>query len=130
VFRRWVEIIGLVGAVAAPVGVVGVVTLGPGSGLFGWCVAMVFGGMVLYPLSQVILKPDGDLVPELVCPHCQTKGKVYRDLTIEKSGIDGTKAAGAILTGGASLWFIGLSEKFQAAKLTCKNCGSEWTVRR
>lgn len=106
------------------------VAFGVDSSLFDWCLGSAFVGAVLYPLSQVILKPDGDLVPEVVCPHCQTKGKVYRDVTTEKSGIDGTKAAGGILTGGASLWFTGLSEKFQAAKLTCKNCGSEWTVRR
>ena len=62
----------------------------------------------------------------MVCPHCQTKGKVATQQVRLKKGISGGKATGAILTGGVSLLATGLSRKEDATEAKCSNCGSVW----
>jgi hypothetical protein len=65
--------------------------------------------------------------PEMVCPHCQVKGKIVTSPGIIKGGISGGKATAAILTGGVSLLATGLSRKDSVTNCHCFNCGSNWT---
>ena len=68
----------------------------------------------------------GTLNPELVCPHCRTKGYVYVKNVKLKKGISGGKAMGALLTGGVSLFATGLSRKERATRAHCSHCNSTW----
>jgi hypothetical protein len=64
--------------------------------------------------------------PELVCPHCNVKGKVFTQSVKRKKGISGAKATGAVFTCGLSMLATGLSRKEEMTKAACKNCGSVW----
>lgn len=64
--------------------------------------------------------------PALFCQHCQTKGHVRVKCLKAKQGISGGKATGAILTGGLSLFAVGLSRKESVTQATCGNCRSTW----
>lgn len=64
--------------------------------------------------------------PQLVCPHCQTKGKVRAKSVHQKKGISGGKATAALLTGGVSILATGLSRKENATAAHCDNCNSNW----
>jgi len=63
----------------------------------------------------------------MICPHCQTKGKVRTKMITQKVGVSGAKATGAILTGGVSLLATGLSQKENKTQAHCDNCGATWT---
>jgi hypothetical protein len=69
----------------------------------------------------------GQLRPEMVCPHCQVKGKVHTQSVKHKKGISGGKAVGAILTGGLSILVTGLSRKERATEAYCGNCDAKWS---
>ncbi len=69
----------------------------------------------------------GDINPKLVCPHCQTVGKIHVKLIKQKKGISGAKATGALLTGGISMLATGLSRKEQCTQAHCGECNSTWT---
>lgn len=69
----------------------------------------------------------GLLRPEMVCPHCKTRGEVRTRPVKRKAGVSGGKATGAILTGGVSILATGLSRKEGATAATCENCGAEWS---
>lgn len=62
----------------------------------------------------------------LICPHCQTRGKVRTRAVSLKAGISGGKATAAILTGGISLFAIGLSRKQQMTEAWCGGCKATW----
>jgi hypothetical protein len=64
---------------------------------------------------------------QIICPHCQTKGKVTTQRVRRKKGISGGKATGAILTGGASLVATGLSRKEWQTEARCGQCRSRWS---
>ena len=64
--------------------------------------------------------------PAMVCPHCQAKGTVSTKTVTQKAGVSGTKATGAILTGGVSLLVTGLSQEQNRTRAHCKNCGATW----
>jgi hypothetical protein len=68
----------------------------------------------------------GPVNPSLVCPHCQTRGKVRTKQIESKAGISGGKATAAVLTGGVSLLATGLSRKQQLTAARCGECGSAW----
>jgi hypothetical protein len=70
----------------------------------------------------------GPINPAIGCPHCGTTGKVHVRTTTVKNGISGGKATGAILTGGTSLLFTGLSRKVAMTKMRCDHCRMSWTV--
>lgn len=63
---------------------------------------------------------------QMICPHCQTRGNVVTERKKMKQGVSGGKATGAILTGGLSLFAVGLSRKQKMTQATCQNCGNEW----
>jgi len=68
----------------------------------------------------------GTVNPEMVCPHCQTKGMVRTKRTTQKQGISGGKATAAVLTGGASLLAVGLSKKGEVTQAICEHCQCQW----
>lgn len=68
----------------------------------------------------------GSVNPALICPHCQTKGRVRTKAVKRKRGISGGKVMGGLLTAGISLLGTGLSRKAQATQAHCDNCNSTW----
>ena len=72
------------------------------------------------------IKKFGAINPAYVCPHCQTKGFVHTKPVVRKNGISGTKAAGAIFTGGVSILATGLSKKDNLTQAHCDNCDCTW----
>ncbi len=69
----------------------------------------------------------GGINAEMICPHCQTKGKTRTKHITQKKGVSGAKATGAVLTGGLSLLATGLSRKEDATQAYCENCNSTWS---
>lgn len=59
---------------------------------------------------------------KIKCQFCQETGFVTIAIVPRKKGISGTKATGAVLTGGMSVILTGLSQRGQVAQLTCSNC--------
>ncbi|MCY3972862.1 MAG: ankyrin repeat domain-containing protein [Candidatus Dadabacteria bacterium] len=85
-----------------------------------------------FPKPPQELKPPGSQTPSrpesnLICPHCQVKGKVqtYQGEQI-KEGLSGGKIMGGVLTGGFSLLLTGLSRKHDITRAACENCGQTW----
>lgn len=68
----------------------------------------------------------GSVNGAIVCPHCETRGRVRTKRVERKRGISGGKATGAILTGGLSLLATGLSRKEHPTQAHCDHCGSTW----
>lgn len=64
----------------------------------------------------------------IVCPHCQTKGKVKTKQVKQKKGVSGGKLTGAVLTAGISMLGTGLSRKEKVTEMKCGNCGTVWYV--
>lgn len=65
---------------------------------------------------------------QLVCPHCQVRGRVVSRPLRVKRGVSGGKAAGAVFTMGASMLATGLSRKQWVTRMRCGNCGAGWIV--
>jgi hypothetical protein len=63
---------------------------------------------------------------QIICPHCQIRGRVRTKRVTAKRGISGGKATGALLTGGVSLFATGLSRKEKMTQATCGNCRVTW----
>lgn len=66
--------------------------------------------------------------PALICPHCQAKGQVIVRRVKLKAGISGAKATSALLTGGLTLIFHGLSRTPTRTQCSCGNCHMDWLV--
>lgn len=64
----------------------------------------------------------------LVCPHCQTRGRVTSRQVKQKKGISGGKLTGAVLTAGISMLGTGLSRKEKVTEMKCGKCKTTWTV--
>jgi hypothetical protein len=114
-------------------------------GFWGWVVVVliivfVIGAMVqgwqegsqqiangqAHGISPSDMAKHGALREQMICPHCQTKGRVLTKLIQKKAGISGGKATGALLTGGVSLLATGLSRKEALTEAHCLNCSSTW----
>jgi hypothetical protein len=65
----------------------------------------------------------GTLMPQVVCPHCQTEGHVRVKQELQKTGVSGAKAGAALMTAGTSLLVTGLSRKENFYVKTCTHCG-------
>ena len=63
---------------------------------------------------------------QMVCPHCHQRGGVKTRRITRKAGIDGDKAAAALLTDGWSLLATGLSREEQVTEAKCSLCYSTW----
>jgi len=72
-------------------------------------------------------KLHGRISPQVICPHCQTRGTVRTKGIKKKAGISGGKATAALLTGGFSLLATGLARKDKLTQSHCENCGSMWS---
>jgi len=68
----------------------------------------------------------GPINPVMVCPHCQTKGFIRTKRIEKKGGVSGTKAAGAVLTGGLSVVVTGLSSVDTLTQSHCDHCSNTW----
>lgn len=68
----------------------------------------------------------GALNPAMICPHCQTRGKIRTKYVTQKKGISGGKATAALLTGGTSLLVVGLSRKEGGTQAVCTECRNTW----
>ena len=71
---------------------------------------------------------DAPGASQILCPHCQVRGRVQTKRVKVKRGISGGKATGAWLTGGVSLWVTGLSHKEKTTQATCGNCHVTWMI--
>lgn len=69
----------------------------------------------------------GVINPAMVCPHCNTRGRVRTKEVTNKRGVSGGKATAAILTGGVSLLATGLSRKEQGTEAYCGACTNTWS---
>lgn len=77
------------------------------------------------PLAPVMVPaPVGPA--SLVCPHCNTRGRVTTRRVKQKKGLSGGKATAAVLTGGLSILGTGLSRKEELTEARCANCGAVW----
>jgi hypothetical protein len=65
----------------------------------------------------------------LICAHCGHKGGVQTKTEERKEGVSGTKLSAAVLTGGWSVLFSGLSENQRVVACYCEKCGIQSTVR-
>jgi DNA-directed RNA polymerase subunit RPC12/RpoP len=65
---------------------------------------------------------------QIVCPYCQKRGSVRTEAARMKSGISGGKATGAVMTGGVSMLFYGLSRKQSGRSAKCSHCGMSWFI--
>ena len=80
------------------------------------------------------LKTDREKIREantgLLCPHCQTRGKISRKEVKKKKGIRGGKAVAGVMTLGWSAVTpgVGLSRKDTYTQLTCGACKMVWVV--
>ena len=78
------------------------------------------------------LKTDREKIKEantgLICPHCQVRGRMSRKEIKKKKGISASKLIAAPLTGGNSLFVVGLSRKDTYTQLTCGACKMVWVV--
>jgi uncharacterized Zn finger protein (UPF0148 family) len=83
-------------------------------------------------LHQIHYKEKGDPMfgflynKNMICPHCQVKGKCTTEQVKRKNGISGGKVMGGLLTGGISLLATGLSRKQKMTHAHCYNCGADW----
>ena len=68
----------------------------------------------------------GSIKTAMVCPHCQSIGKIRTKEVKQKKGVSGGKATAAVLTGGLSLLAVGLSRKEGATQANCDNCHNTW----
>jgi hypothetical protein len=72
-------------------------------------------------------KRYGPLNQQIICPHCQYRGKVRTKSVKRKTGISGSKATAAMWTMGWSTLATGLSRKVALTQAHCENCNSTWS---
>jgi hypothetical protein len=77
-------------------------------------------------LPKRAARPPKGLNPQVVCKHCHQAGHVTVKKVARKKGVSGGKATGAIMTGGWSLFAVGLSRYEDALHMRCGNCRLEW----
>ena len=71
-------------------------------------------------------RQHGAVSPQVICPHCHSRGMVRTKAIKKKAGISGGKATAALLTVGVSLLATGLSRKEALTQAHCENCNSIW----
>jgi len=64
---------------------------------------------------------------KVACPHCGTVGSVRYNHERVNTGISGGKATAAVLTGGTSVLFTGLSGHLRVSTAWCDHCKAQWT---
>ena len=66
--------------------------------------------------------------PQLVCPHCQTRGQVSVWTERRAKRKTATRITGAVLTAGGSLPATGVSKKGTVQVMHCAHCDMTWDV--
>jgi len=95
---------------------------------------VIFVGVIIFGViasltatpEQVAQMQYGPINPLMVCPHCNSVGKIRTKPTTQKKGISGGKATAALLTGGISMLATGLSRKENSTQAHCTNCNNTW----
>jgi len=74
-------------------------------------------------LAQKEANLIGTLVQQLICPHCQTQGQVYKKLNADKvaTTTDTTSRTSAVLSGTQRT-------VSKVTQLHCKHCSTTWTI--
>lgn len=102
-----------------------------------WGVVVLVGAALLIWLNVKAHDPDAAKRARaereaqrarLVCPHCGVGGQVSTSRVPRKQGISGGKATAGLLTGGVSLFVVGLSRKQTMTRMRCGNCAMDWDV--
>lgn len=88
-------------------------------------IGFTIGGVIAVLLAISRAKRDA---PQVMCPHCHTRGSVTVEDVQRKQGVSGGKATGALMTGGASMFLTGLSRKQWVKHMHCRNCDMPWDV--
>lgn len=65
---------------------------------------------------------------EIICPHCQVKGKVTATPFKKKGRLTATRLLGTAVTLGGSTVVTGVRKGSRAYKMSCGNCGMRWEV--
>lgn len=65
---------------------------------------------------------------QLVCPHCQTKGKIKTQRVKRAKRKTATRMLFGAATFGGSLAATGVSKKATVTACHCRNCGMQWDV--
>lgn len=89
---------------------------------------LILGALYLYFWNKPEREQQRERDKKLLCPHCRETGSVVTRRTTSKQGISGGKAAGGVLTGGASVLFTGLSREQSVIASICTACGMEWVT--
>lgn len=101
-----------------------------GCGFFILIIALGSIAMIIASINQTPEQRDeslyGFINSAMLCPHCQTIGKVRTKNVTQKKGVSGGKATAALLTGGVSLLATGLSRKENSTQAHCTNCRNTW----
>ena len=73
--------------------------------------------------KMVIETKIGILVPQIICPHCQTRGQVHRKIGVERyeRTTDTTNLTAAILSGTKTT-------VKKVTQLHCTNCETAWDI--
>jgi hypothetical protein len=73
--------------------------------------------------KKEIEKNIGKLMPQIICPHCQTKGQVHKKLGVERreNTTDTTNLTAAILSGTKTT-------VRKVTQLHCTNCETAWDI--
>ena len=73
--------------------------------------------------KREIEKSIGELMPKIICPHCQTKGQVHKKLGVERreNTTDTTNLTAAILSGTKTT-------VRKVTQLHCTNCETAWDI--
>lgn len=66
--------------------------------------------------------------PEMICPHCQTKGSVSVSSERRKAGLSFPKLFLLVFTAGISFFFVGLARKESYNEASCANCSAKWNL--
>lgn len=68
----------------------------------------------------------GPINDVMTCPHCKQTGSIRTKEAMNKKGLSGAKATGAVLTGGLSILATGLSRKEKSTQAHCDHCNNTW----
>jgi hypothetical protein len=93
----------------------------------GYLLIAAFVAIVIWGFVKNI-NTEPPPTPKIGCPHCGMIGHVTVTEVDRKQGLSGGKATAGLLTGGASLFAVGLSRKQKIRHLSCSNCSMEWDV--
>jgi hypothetical protein len=75
---------------------------------------------------MAIVAPKNLPNPDMICPHCKTKGQINTKKVDLTKGISGGKAVAGLVTGGLSILAVGISRKETQTEARCGKCGNVW----